>query len=60
MKYKLQKETKPKLSTFGKYKAVAVHQQAVGTKEIAEEHLAKLPKSSSDTCATATRCVWTG
>ena len=37
MKYKLQKETKPKLSTFGKYKAVAVHQQAVGTKEIAEE-----------------------
>ena len=37
MKYKLQQETKPKLSTFGKYKAVAVHQQTVGTKEIAEE-----------------------
>ena len=37
MKYKLQQETKPKLSTFGKYKAVAVHQRTVGTKEIAEE-----------------------
>ena len=37
MKYKLQQETKPKLSTFGKYKAVAVHQQTIGTKEIAEE-----------------------
>ena len=37
MKYKLQQETKPKLSTFGKYKAVAVHQQTVGTKEITEE-----------------------
>ena len=37
MKYKLLQETKPKLSTFGKYKAVAVHQQTVGTKEITEE-----------------------
>ena len=37
MKYKLQKETKPKLSTFGKYKAVAVHQQTVGTMDIAKE-----------------------
>ena len=37
MKYKLQQETKPKLSTFGKYKAVAVHQQTVGTKEITQE-----------------------
>ena len=37
MKYKLQQETKPKLSTFGKYKAVAVHQQTVGTKKITEE-----------------------
>ena len=37
MKYKLQQETKPKLSTFGKYKAVAVHQQTVDTKTIAEE-----------------------
>ena len=36
MKYKLQQETKPKLSTFGKYKAVAVHQQTVGTKDIAK------------------------
>ena len=37
MKYKLLQETKPKLSTFGKYKAVAVHQRTVSTKEIAEE-----------------------
>ena len=37
MKYKLQQETKPKLSTFGKYKAVAVHQQTVDTKTITEE-----------------------
>ena len=37
MKYKLQKETKPKLSTFGKYKAVAVHQKTVGTMDIAKE-----------------------
>lgn len=37
MKYKLQQEKKPRLSTFGKYKAVAVHQQTVDTKTIAEE-----------------------
>ena len=37
MKYKLQQETKPRLSTFGKYKAVAVHQQTVGTKDITKE-----------------------
>ena len=37
MKYKLQQEKKPKLSTFGKYKAVAVHQQTVDTKTITEE-----------------------
>ena len=41
MKYKLQQETKPKLSPFGKYKAVAVHQQTVGTKEITEECVEK-------------------
>ncbi len=29
MKYKLKKETKPTLPTFGKYKAVAVHQKKV-------------------------------
>ena len=37
MKYKLQQEKKPRLSTFGKYKAVAVHQQTVDTKAIAKE-----------------------
>ena len=30
MKYRIKKETKPKLSTFGKYKAVAVHNQICG------------------------------
>lgn len=37
MKYKLQQEKKPRLSTFGKYKAVAVHQQTVDSKAITEE-----------------------
>lgn len=37
MKYRIKKETKPRLSTFGKYKAVAVHQQTVDTKAITEE-----------------------
>jgi predicted histone-like DNA-binding protein len=30
MKYRVKKETKPTLPTFGKYKAVAVHEQTVG------------------------------
>ena len=37
MKYKIVKETKPSLSTFGKYKAVAVHERTVDTKKIIEE-----------------------
>ena len=37
MKYKIVKETKPSLSTFGKYKAVAVHELAVDTHKIIEE-----------------------
>ena len=31
MKYRVKKETKPTLSTFGKYKAVALHQQTIGS-----------------------------
>ena len=37
MKYKIVKETKPSLSTFGKYKAVAVHERTLDTKKISEE-----------------------
>ena len=37
MKYKIVKETKPSLSTFGKYKAVAVHERTVDTHKIIEE-----------------------
>ena len=37
MKYRLKKETKPTLSTFGKYKAVASHRGTVGTRQIIKE-----------------------
>ena len=37
MKYKIVKETKPSLSTFGKYKAVAVHERTLDTKKIIDE-----------------------
>ena len=37
MKYTLKKETKPTLSTFGKYKAVAVHDETVDTDQIIKE-----------------------
>ena len=34
MRYKIKKETKPTLSTFGKYKAVAVHNQTIESRQI--------------------------
>ena len=37
MRYKIKKETKPTLPTFGKYKAVAVHNQVVDSRVIAKE-----------------------
>ncbi|MBQ6768758.1 MAG: hypothetical protein IJP74_13050 [Prevotella sp.] len=37
MKYILKKETKPTLTTFGKYKAVARHHQTVGVEDIIRE-----------------------
>ena len=37
MRYKIKKETKPTLSTFGKYKAVAVHNQTIESRQIYEE-----------------------
>ena len=37
MKYKITKETKPRLSTYGQYKAVACHQQEISTEQIISE-----------------------
>ena len=37
MIYKIKKETKPTLQTFGKYKAVAVHNQTIDSKRIVKE-----------------------
>ena len=37
MKYRIKKETKPTLTTFGKYKAVASHYQTVETEQILKE-----------------------
>ena len=37
MKYRIKKETKPKLPTFGKYKAVAVHNQTIESRQLFEE-----------------------
>ena len=37
MKYRVKKETKPTLKTFGKYKAVAVHIQTIESRQLFEE-----------------------
>ena len=37
MKYKIKKETKPTLQTFGKYKAVAVHEKTIESEQIIKE-----------------------
>jgi nucleoid DNA-binding protein len=37
MKYRIKKETKPKLPTFGKSKAVAVHNQTIESRQLFEE-----------------------
>ena len=37
MRYKIKKETKPNLPTFGKYKAVAVHNQVIESRQLYEE-----------------------
>ena len=43
MKYKIKKETKPTLPTYGKYKAVAVHSQTVSSDEILKEAAQNIP-----------------
>ena len=37
MKYRIKKESKPTLPTFGKYKAVAVHDKTIDSRQILEE-----------------------
>ena len=37
MRYRIKKETKPTLQTFGKYKAVAVHNQTIESRQLFEE-----------------------
>ena len=37
MKSRIKKETKPTLKTFGKYKAVAVHNQTIESRQLFEE-----------------------
>ena len=38
MKYKIEQETKPTLPTYGKYKAKAVHQHTIDTRQLIEEY----------------------
>lgn len=37
MRYRIKKETKPTLPTYGKYKAVAVHNQTIESRTLFEE-----------------------
>ncbi|MBO4718673.1 MAG: HU family DNA-binding protein [Prevotella sp.] len=37
MRYRIKKETKPSLPTFGKYKAVAVHNQTIESDKLVKE-----------------------
>ena len=37
MRYRVKKETKPRLQTFGKYKAVAVHYQTIESNQLLKE-----------------------
>ncbi len=54
MKYKLKKETKPTLATYGKYKAVACHYQTVETEQLLKEVCENNPISEG----TVTAVVW--
>ena len=48
MKYKIVKETKPTLKTFGKYKAQAVHHEEVDSEQILKEVAKRLGTSEGD------------
>ena len=47
MKYKIVKENKPTLKTFGKYKAVASHHRIVSNTEIVKEVCEQHPYDES-------------
>lgn len=48
MKYRIKKETKPTLPTFGKYKAVAVHNQTIDSKQLVKETAQRLGTDSAN------------
>lgn len=48
MKFKIVKENKPNLPTFGKYKAVAMHSGTAPSRQILEETAARLGISRAD------------
>lgn len=41
MRYRIKKETKPTLPTYGKYKAVAVHNQVIESHQLCEEAVSR-------------------
>ena len=55
MKYRIKKETKPTLATFGKYKAVACHYQTVETEQILKEVCQNNPISEGTVLPGVTR-----
>ena len=48
MKYRIKKETKPTLPTFGKYKAVAVHNQTIDSKQLIKETAQRIGTDSAN------------
>ena len=48
MKYRIKKETKPTLPTFGKYKAVAVHHQTIDSKQLVKETAQRMGTDSAN------------
>ena len=48
MRYRINQATKPTLSTFGKYKAVAVHRQTISSDELIKEAAKGHPYSEGE------------
>ena len=55
MKYRIKKETKPTLPSFGKYKAVVVHNQTISSNQILEEAARNHPFDKAVFIAAASR-----
>ena len=55
MKYQIKKETKPKLATYGKYKAVAVHARTIDSDQLLKEVCQDNPLSEGVVTATVIR-----